>query len=202
MKYGIILTVIGLSACSTKNEKIDPKPAVKVEKAVVKESLEKMLDKTPIKKILMSESGVGRLGRAAVFNISTIEAAYPGYTVEVDERMAEGSPYKIFTVKENDTLLMEISSYDQKEIGRILVKSDVVVHETGEKIGSTFKNVFPDPKSANCIMGEDDWGHVYLCNVPKADNLRYHFVSNEKGKHKPNENWVIESIDWRPSPKR
>ncbi len=200
MKYGIIFAIICLSACPADKPKAEPKKDTpKVEKIVEKvpeKAIEKVIKKMPLR---LSTGGVGKLGAASAFDLKTIQTAFEGYTVTSSENSMEGEVYKIFLVKENGTVMLEIAGTDDgKKVGEILAKNPKVKNENGTTVGAIFKDIFPNKKDADCIMGADDLGETYMCKIPKTKNLRYRFESNIQGKYKPSDDWILRSIEWKP----
>lgn len=192
MKYGLFFAIISLTACPSKSKVEDKKSKTEVEKKVANVS-----DKAPIKEILLSESGVGRVGPGTAFDLETIQGAFGGYTIKESEGSFEGVTYKTFLVQEEGNDILEISSDTKKKVTQIIVKSSKVNNQVGARVGKTFESIFPKSEKTDCVLGDDDLEYHYVCSVPKTRNLEYHFETNEKGKVTPDGDWVLTSIEWR-----
>lgn len=194
MKYGLILSMLCLGACSSKSPVEKEKPAKKDD---VEKVAEVLPDKMPIKEILLSETGVGRLGIASTFKLETVQSAFGDYEVVASERIIKGRTEQIILVKDKGIDILEISSNDDKRITEILAKNSQVNNQLGARVGETFGSIFPNPDDANCVMGDDDLDYTYACAVPRVRNVRYRFETNEKGKITADGDWILTTLEWR-----
>gem|GEM_PF-4380745 len=180
MKYTSLLLLVFIVNCKSEENKDKPEESKVVKKETNKKVAEKPT-KMPIKEILLSGSGVGRLGPTSAFDLKTMQTAFPEFDVKKDEASSEGEAYTIFTVKDKDELLLVVQSDEnEKKVKTITVKSARVKNEIGGNVGVSFQKLFPVKANARCRMGVEEMAETLFCDHPSDTRLQYLFSSTKK----------------------
>ena len=186
----LMLTALTLSACGGDNQ--DKKPG-KTE--------------TTDSGIVLSPDGVGPLNASTSFNMHQMTVAFNDYSVEELINFQSGAPYPVIRISKNGNAILTVNPDDSRQnIYSVIIEDNTVKNSLGHPLGSAYSDVYAYGQSEKCQPGVQEMAGKVLCYAPKNPNILYVFNgkwNGEDGTMPPPEilqDWILESIVWRPKP--
>ncbi len=182
--------LLGLGACS--NDDDDKKEASTEQEA----------------KIILSADGIGTLNADSSFNMHQVTLAFGDYNVVEELNYHTGTPYPVIRVADGVKNLMTIiPDASQQNIYSVIVEDNLITNSLGHHLGTPYKTVYAE-KTEQCQAGSEDMLGKALCYAPKTPNIIYvfhgksgHAVDGKLPSKEDLQEWVLESIIWRPKSK-
>ena len=155
--------------------------------------------------LVLSADGVGPLNAGTTFNMHQMTVAFSDYSVEEMVNFQSGAPYPVVRVSKGGNTILTINPDDSRQnIFSVIVEDNTVSNSLGHSLGTSYSNIYAYGQTEKCQPGSQDMAGKVLCYAPKAPNILYVFNGKWDGgdnKMPPKEilqDWILESIVWRP----
>lgn len=126
--------------------------------------------------------GVGPLDEKFPVSKASLEAAFPGFTIEqVSKNHGGDLREEYWAIKKGDRDVLHVQAEDDT-IDAVDILSDEVGNPLGVKVGATYADVEKALGKLSCENGGDeiDWrSDIVVCSSEKADTYTIDFVSQE-----------------------
>ncbi|MEE9444221.1 MAG: DUF1131 family protein [Cocleimonas sp.] len=158
--------------------------------------------------IILSADGIGSINASSSFNMHQITLAFSKYNVVEELNYHTGTPYPVIRVADGvKTIMTVIPDAAQQNIYSVIVEDNTITNSLGHHLGTPYKTVYAE-RAEQCQAGAEDMLGKALCYAPKTPNVIYIFNgksgSSVEGKLPTDEDlqdWILESIIWRPKSK-
>lgn len=164
----------------------------------------------PVKPLeMLSVDGVGPLNAKTPFNLHLLTDAFQAFNVTQQTNFVGGNQYPVITVSKDLKPVLTINP-DAKhdKIFSVMVQDNLIGNQLGHPLGSKFSDIYAYGKTEKCAAGSEELSGKVLCYAPKAVNILYLFSGSwngAKGQVPPKDvlaNWNLESILWKPLPRK
>lgn len=155
--------------------------------------------------IVLSADGVGPLNATTTFNMHQMTVAFHEYSVEEVVNFQQKTPYPVIRISQGGNGLLTINPDATRDsIYSILIEDNLVKNSLGHHLGTVYGDVYTYGQTEKCQSGTEEMSGKVMCYAPKTPNILYVFNGRWDGannKMPPAEilqDWILESIVWRP----
>jgi len=158
-------------------------------------------------RLMVSDSGVGKIDALTPFNFSKIAKHFPDLNVTEQLNYQKNHKFPAILVAKGPKTLFTINpTTDLNSIYSVVVEDNLVANSQHHRIGTLFSDIYADREEApTCQAGADDLAGKVLCYPPHGQKLLYMFLGKWSGpasKLPPQEilsGWALDAIIWKPS---
>ncbi|NET36727.1 MAG: DUF1131 domain-containing protein [Cyanothece sp. SIO1E1] len=123
--------------------------------------------------LALSETGLGTLNRDSNFDTATLQQALPGYMLEKGTQTAEGEPFEVFRVYQQDQLILEVhADLSGSKIDSIVLLSDTIPGPNDTRVGISFVETVGH-EQFDCLPGVEELSGKVVCYLGEDTLVQY-----------------------------